>query len=42
MGDLLIILGWGSPIGLGAFFIGLGGFIFLLAKADAVSKDKKK
>ena len=31
-GDLFLVLGWGSPVGLG---------IFLIAKADKVSKHTK-
>lgn len=29
MGELEILLGWGSPIGLAIFFIGLGVFMGL-------------
>jgi len=32
--DLMLILGWGSPIGVGIFLLCLGGMIFLLSKAD--------
>ena len=38
MGDLWLALHWGSPIGLAIFFVGLGGMIYLLSKADEVSK----
>ena len=38
MGDLWLALHWGSPIGLAFFFAGLGGMIYLLSKADEVSK----
>jgi uncharacterized membrane protein YbaN (DUF454 family) len=40
-GDLFIVLGWGSPIGLGIFLALLGTMIFLLTKADKVSKHTK-
>jgi len=33
-----LMLGWGSPIGIGIFLLCLGGMIYLLSKADAVSK----
>ncbi len=39
MEDLMIVLGWGSPIGIGIFLLCLGGMIFLLSKVD---KDRKK
>jgi len=41
MGDLWLALHWGSPIGLAIFFVGLGGMIYLLSKADEVSKRVK-
>jgi len=41
MGDLWLALGWGSPIGLAFFFVGLGGTIYLLSKAGEVSKRTK-
>jgi len=41
MGDLWLALHWGSPIGLAFFFVGLGGMIYLLSKADEVSKRTK-
>ncbi len=34
----MLILGWGSPIGIGIFLLCLGGMIFLLSKAS--KKDK--
>jgi len=40
-GDLFLVLGWGSPIGLGIFLALLGTMIFLLTKADKVSKHTK-
>ena len=39
--DLMLVLGWGSPIGIGAFLVLLGLMIFLLAKADEISKRTK-
>ena len=37
-GDLFLVLGWGSPIGIGIFLVFLGSMIFLLTKADETSK----
>lgn len=34
MDNLLLILGWGSPIGTGIFLLCLGGMIYILSKAD--------
>jgi len=39
MADLILILGWGSPIGTGIFLLCLAGMIFILSK---VSKAKGK
>ncbi len=36
--DLMLILGWGSPIGIGIFLVCLGGMIFLLSKAGKQGK----
>jgi hypothetical protein len=36
--EWILILGWGSPIGIGIFLVLLGAMIFLIAKADKVSK----
>jgi formate-dependent nitrite reductase membrane component NrfD len=41
MGDLWSALHWGSPIGLAIFLVGLGGMIYLLTRADEVSKRTK-
>ena len=41
MDDLFMILGWGSPVGIGIFLVLLGLMIFLIAKADEVSKRVK-
>ena len=40
-GDLFLVLGWGSPIGIGIFLVLLGTMIFLIAKADKISKHTK-
>ena len=39
--DLFLVLGWGSPIGLGIFLALLGAMIFLLTKADKTSNHTK-
>lgn len=41
MESLWLALYWGSPIGLGIFLICLGGMLYLLAKADEISKRTK-
>ena len=41
MDNLWLALHWGSPIGLGVFFAGLGTMIWLLTKADEISKRTK-
>ena len=38
MEDLFLILGWGAPIGIGIFLVCLGTMIWLLSKADEISK----
>jgi hypothetical protein len=38
MESWFLMLGWGSPIGIGIFLLSLGGMIYLISKADAVSK----
>jgi hypothetical protein len=38
MFENMLILGWGSPIGIGIFLVCLGGMIYLLSKAS--KKDK--
>ena len=40
-GDLFLVLGWGSPIGIGIFLVLLGGMIYLLTKADETNKRTK-
>ena len=37
-GDLFLILGWGAPIGIGIFLVCLGTMIYIIAKADEISK----
>jgi len=39
--DMWLALHWGSPIGLAIFLVGLGGMVYLLSKADEVSKRTK-
>ena len=39
--DWILVLGWGSPIGIGIFLALLGTMIFLLSKADKISKHTK-
>ena len=39
--DWILVLGWGSPIGIGLFLVLLGSMILLLAKADEISKRTK-
>jgi len=38
MPDAMLVLGWGSPIGIGIFLVCLGGMIFLLTKASTGKK----
>ncbi len=40
-GDLFLVLGWGSPIGIGIFLVLLGAMIYLLTKADEINKRTK-
>ncbi|MBN1191492.1 MAG: hypothetical protein JXA46_17180 [Dehalococcoidales bacterium] len=39
--DWFLVFGWGSPIGIGIFLVLLGSMIFLLSKADEISKRTK-
>mgnify|MGYP000185598845 CR=1 FL=1 len=41
MENLFLILGWPGPIGIGVFLLCLGGMIYMIAKADEVSKRVK-
>lgn len=38
MDNLWMVFFWSGPIGLGVFLLCLGGFIYLLSRADEVSK----
>jgi uncharacterized membrane protein len=42
MDEVMLVLGWGSPIGIGFFLVCLGGMIFLLSKASSQNKKDKK
>jgi hypothetical protein len=39
---LFLILFWTGPIGVGIFLVCLGAMIYLIAKANAISKRAKK
>ena len=41
MESLFLILGWPGPIGVGIFLVCLGTMIWLLSKADEISKRTK-
>jgi hypothetical protein len=41
MDNLWLALHWGSPIGIGIFLVCLGAMIYLISKADEVSKRTK-
>jgi hypothetical protein len=41
-GSLFVVLFWSGPIGLGIFLVCLGGMIYLLAKANEISKRVKR
>jgi len=41
MDILFLILGWSGPIGIGVFLVCLGAMIYLLSKADEISKRTK-
>ena len=41
METLFLILGWSGPIGVGIFLVCLGTMIWLIAKADEISKRTK-
>jgi len=41
MENLWLVLFWSGPIGVGIFLALLGTFIYLLAKADEISKRTK-
>jgi hypothetical protein len=42
METLFLLLGWGSPIGIGIFLLCLGGMIYLLSKADTEIKRTRR
>ena len=39
MSDWMLVLGWGSPIGIGIFLVCLAAMIFLLSKASKKRKE---
>jgi len=39
MSDWMLVLGWGSPIGIGIFLVCLATMIFLLYKANTKRKE---
>ena len=39
--NIWLVLYWTGPIGVGIFLVSLGGMIYLLSKADEVSKRAK-
>jgi hypothetical protein len=39
MSDAMLVLGWGSPIGIGLFLVCLATMIFLLSRATAKKKE---
>ena len=41
MESLFLILGWPGPIGVGIFLVCLGAMLYLLSKADEISKRTK-
>jgi len=41
MESLFVIIGWGSPVGIGTFLVCLGTMIWLIAKADEIGKHTK-
>ena len=41
MDDLFLILGWPGPVGIGIFLVCLGAMLYLLSKADEISKRTK-
>ena len=41
MESLFLILGWPGPVGVGIFLVCLGTMIWLLSKADEISKRTK-
>ncbi len=41
MPDSMLVLGWGSPIGIGIFLLCVAGMIYLLSKASNKGKEQK-
>ncbi len=41
MDNLILILGWGSPIGTGIFLVCLGAMIYMLSRAGKAQKQKE-
>jgi len=39
MSDLMLVLGWGSPVGVGIFLVCIALMIFLLSRAGGRKKD---
>ena len=39
--DMWLVLFWTGPIGVGIFLVCLGGMLYLIAKADEISKHTK-
>jgi len=39
--DMWLVLYWTGPIGVGIFLVCLGGMIYLLSRADEISKHVK-
>jgi hypothetical protein len=42
MENMWLVLFWSGPVGLGIFLLCLGTMIYLIAKADEISKRTKK
>ena len=40
MDNLMLVLGWGSPIGVGIFLICIAGMVFILSKAEGEEEKK--
>ena len=41
MSEWWLVFSWGGPVGLGIFLVCLGLMVYLLSKADAISKRTK-
>ena len=42
MENLWLVFFWSGPVGLGVFLLCLGGMIYLIARADEISKRTKR